>query len=97
MSHRVIARVKDDSSDGESDYLRDAIDKLKVSSPELERECPNCDCIMECGPCGDIMIGRLRCTHFICMKCFTKMKYHSKCKICTRNYKKNEIRIQYLK
>ena len=48
------------------------------------------------GPKGDVCLGKLKCHHYICISCFSDVKFHSKCQICHKSFKKNDIKFEYL-
>ena len=41
-------------------------------------------------------LGKLKCHHYICISCFSDVKFHSKCQICHKSFKKNDIKFEYL-
>jgi len=58
--------------------------------------CPNCRNPVHGGPKGDVCLGKLKCHHYICISCFSDVKFHSKCQICHKSFKKNDIKFEYL-
>ena len=76
-------------------HLCDVFDPLVTNSWQIR---PDFDKIIQVhgGPKGDVCLGKLKCHHYICISCFSDVKFHSKCQICHKSFKKNDIKFEYL-
>ena len=59
------------------------VTSLTFLSPTVDRYDPIFDQIIQVhgGPKGDVCLGKLKCHHYICISCFSDVKFHSKCQI----------------
>ena len=74
------------------------VTSLTFLSTTVDRYDPIFDQIIQVhgGPKGDVCLGKLKCHHYICISCFSDVKFHSKCQICHKSFKKNDIKFEYL-